>query len=65
MPQIGELTIFCGAMVGSAIGFLWYNAHPAEVFMGDVGSLALGRRIGTVAVMIKQELCCHSSAAFS
>lgn len=56
MPQIGELTIFCGAMVGSSIGFLWYNAHPAEVFMGDVGSLALGGAIGTVAVMIKQEL---------
>jgi len=56
MPQVGELTIFCGAMVGSAIGFLWYNAHPAEVFMGDVGSLALGGAIGTIAVMIKQEL---------
>jgi phospho-N-acetylmuramoyl-pentapeptide-transferase len=56
MPQVGELAIFCGAMVGSAIGFLWYNAHPAEVFMGDVGSLALGGAIGTVAVMIKQEL---------
>ncbi len=56
MPLAGELTIFCGAMVGSAIGFLWYNAHPAEVFMGDVGSLALGGAIGTVAVMIKQEL---------
>lgn len=56
MPQVGELTIFCGAMVGSSIGFLWYNAHPAEVFMGDVGSLALGGAIGTVAVMIKQEL---------
>ena len=56
MPQVGELTIFCGAMVGSAIGFLWYNAHPAEVFMGDVGSLALGGAIGAVAVMIKQEL---------
>ncbi len=56
MPQIGELTVFCGAMVGSSIGFLWYNAHPAEVFMGDVGSLALGGAIGTVAVMIKQEL---------
>ena len=56
MPQVGELTIFCGAMVGRAIGFLWYNAHPAEVFMGDVGSLALGGAIGTVAVMIKQEL---------
>jgi phospho-N-acetylmuramoyl-pentapeptide-transferase len=56
MPQVGELTVFCGAMVGSAIGFLWYNAHPAEVFMGDVGSLALGGAIGTVAVLIKQEL---------
>jgi phospho-N-acetylmuramoyl-pentapeptide-transferase len=56
MPQVGELTIFCGAMVGAAIGFLWYNAHPAEVFMGDVGSLALGGAIGTVAVIIKQEL---------
>ena len=56
MPQVGELTIFCGAMVGSSIGFLWYNAHPAEVFMGDVGSLALGGAIGTIAVIIKQEL---------
>jgi len=56
MPQVGELTIFCGAMVGGAIGFLWYNAHPAEVFMGDVGSLALGGAIGTVVVLIKQEL---------
>ena len=56
MPQVGELTIFCGAMVGGAIGFLWYNAHPAEVFMGDVGSLALGGAIGTIAVLIKQEL---------
>jgi len=56
MTQVGELTIFCGAMVGAAIGFLWYNAHPAEVFMGDVGSLALGGAIGTTAVMIKQEL---------
>ena len=56
MPKVGELTIFCGAMVGAAIGFLWYNAHPAEVFMGDVGSLALGGAIGTVAVIIKEEL---------
>jgi phospho-N-acetylmuramoyl-pentapeptide-transferase len=56
MPQVAELTVFCGAMVGASIGFLWYNAHPAEVFMGDVGSLALGGAIGTVAVMIKQEL---------
>ena len=56
MPLVSELTIFCGAMVGASIGFLWYNAHPAEVFMGDVGSLALGGAIGTVAVVIKQEL---------
>jgi phospho-N-acetylmuramoyl-pentapeptide-transferase len=56
MPLVGEVTIFCGAMVGASIGFLWYNAHPAEIFMGDVGSLALGGAIGTVAVVIKQEL---------
>jgi len=56
MPMVGELTIFCGAMVGASIGFLWYNAHPAEVFMGDVGSLALGGAIATVAVIIRQEL---------
>ena len=56
MPQVAELTIFCGAMVGASIGFLWYNAHPAEIFMGDVGSLALGGAIGTVAIIIKQEL---------
>jgi phospho-N-acetylmuramoyl-pentapeptide-transferase len=56
LPEVGELTIFCGALVGSALGFLWYNAHPAEVFMGDVGSLALGGSIGMVAVAIKQEI---------
>ena len=56
MPMVSEVTIFCGSMVGASIGFLWYNAHPAEVFMGDVGSLALGGAIGTVAVVIKQEL---------
>ena len=56
IPQVGEVTIFCGSMVGASLGFLWYNAHPAEVFMGDVGSLALGGAIGTVAVIIKQEL---------
>lgn len=56
MPMVGELTVFCGAMVGASIGFLWYNAHPAEVFMGDVGSLALGGAIATVAVIIRQEL---------
>jgi phospho-N-acetylmuramoyl-pentapeptide-transferase len=56
LPQVGELTIFCGALVGSSLGFLWYNAHPAELFMGDVGSLALGGSIGMVAVAIKQEI---------
>ena len=56
MPMVSELVIFCGAMVGASIGFLWYNAHPAEIFMGDVGSLALGGAIATVAVVIKQEL---------
>jgi phospho-N-acetylmuramoyl-pentapeptide-transferase len=56
LPEVGELTIFCGALVGSALGFLWYNAHPAEVFMGDVGSLALGGSIGMIAVAIKQEI---------
>ncbi|HUA99460.1 MAG TPA: phospho-N-acetylmuramoyl-pentapeptide-transferase [Terracidiphilus sp.] len=55
-PLAGELTVFCGSMVGASIGFLWYNAHPAEIFMGDVGSLALGGAIGTVAVVIGQEL---------
>jgi phospho-N-acetylmuramoyl-pentapeptide-transferase len=50
------VTIFCGALMGASLGFLWYNCHPAEVFMGDVGSLALGGAIGTVAVIIKQEI---------
>jgi len=55
-PESAELTVFCGALVGAALGFLWYNAYPAEIFMGDVGSLALGAAIGTVATLIKQEL---------
>jgi phospho-N-acetylmuramoyl-pentapeptide-transferase len=55
-PQVGELTIFCGGLVGASLGFLWWNAHPADVFMGDVGSLALGGALGTVALLIKQEL---------
>jgi phospho-N-acetylmuramoyl-pentapeptide-transferase len=52
----GELAIFCGALVGASLGFLWYNSYPAEIFMGDVGSLGLGGAIGTVAILIKQEL---------
>jgi phospho-N-acetylmuramoyl-pentapeptide-transferase len=54
-PEAAELTVFCGAMVGASLGFLWYNAPPAEVFMGDVGSLAIGGAMGTVAVLTKQE----------
>jgi phospho-N-acetylmuramoyl-pentapeptide-transferase len=55
-PLVGELTVFCGSLVGAALGFLWYNSYPAEIFMGDVGSLALGAALGTVAILIKQEL---------
>ena len=54
-PEAAELTVFCGAMVGASLGFLWYNAPPAQVFMGDVGSLAIGGAMGTVAVLTKQE----------
>jgi phospho-N-acetylmuramoyl-pentapeptide-transferase len=56
VPNSAELTIFCAAMTGASLGFLWYNAHPAEVFMGDVGALGLGGAMGTVAVLIKQEI---------
>jgi phospho-N-acetylmuramoyl-pentapeptide-transferase len=54
-PEAAELTVFCGAMAGASLGFLWYNAPPAEVFMGDVGSLAIGGAMGTIAVLTKQE----------
>jgi phospho-N-acetylmuramoyl-pentapeptide-transferase len=54
-PAAAELTVFCGAMVGASLGFLWYNAPPAEVFMGDTGSLAIGGALGTVAILTKQE----------
>jgi phospho-N-acetylmuramoyl-pentapeptide-transferase len=56
LPGASELTIFCASMTGASLGFLWYNAHPAEIFMGDVGSLALGGSLGVVAVLIKQEI---------
>lgn len=56
LPGTGELTVFCGAMFGAALGFLWYNSYPAEVFMGDVGSLGLGGALGTLAVITKQEI---------
>jgi phospho-N-acetylmuramoyl-pentapeptide-transferase len=55
-PEAAELTVFCGAMAGASLGFLWFNAPPAEVFMGDVGSLAIGGAMGTIAVLTKQEL---------
>ena len=56
LPGVGELTIFCGALVGAGLGFLWFNAYPAQVFMGDVGALALGASLGVVAVAVRQEL---------
>jgi phospho-N-acetylmuramoyl-pentapeptide-transferase len=56
VPNTEELTIFCSAMVGAGLGFLWYNTYPAQVFMGDVGSLSLGAALGLVAVMVRQEL---------
>ncbi len=56
IPGAGELMIFCGAMAGAGLGFLWFNAHPARVFMGDVGALALGASLGTIAVIVRQEI---------
>jgi phospho-N-acetylmuramoyl-pentapeptide-transferase len=55
-PQMAEVTVFCGSLVGAALGFLWYNSYPADIFMGDVGSLALGAALAVVAILIKQEL---------
>ena len=56
LPGTGELIIFCGALVGAGLGFLWFNTYPAQVFMGDVGALALGAALGTVAVIVRQEI---------
>jgi phospho-N-acetylmuramoyl-pentapeptide-transferase len=56
IPGAAELTVFCGALVGAGLGFLWWNAYPAEVFMGDVGALALGAALGTVAIIVRQEI---------
>ena len=55
LPLAGELTIYCASVVGAGLGFLWFNAHPARVFMGDTGSLALGGALGTVAILVKRE----------
>jgi len=56
IPGTGELSVLCGALIGSALGFLWFNAPPAKVFMGDTGSLALGATIGSIAIMVKHEI---------
>ena len=56
IPGTGELMVFCGAMAGAGLAFLWFNAHPAQVFMGDVGALALGAALGTIAVIVRQEI---------
>jgi phospho-N-acetylmuramoyl-pentapeptide-transferase len=56
IPGAGELLIFCAAMAGAGLAFLWFNAHPAQVFMGDVGALALGGALGTIAVITRQEI---------
>jgi phospho-N-acetylmuramoyl-pentapeptide-transferase len=56
LPGVGELTVLCGALVGAGLGFLWFNAYPAQVFMGDVGALALGAALGTLAVAVRQEI---------
>ena len=56
VPGVGEVCVFCGAMVGSGLGFLWFNTYPAQVFMGDIGALALGAALGVVAVVVRQEL---------
>jgi phospho-N-acetylmuramoyl-pentapeptide-transferase len=56
VPGSGELVVLCGAMLGAGMGFLWYNAYPAEIFMGDVGSLSLGGLLGAIAVVTKHEI---------
>jgi phospho-N-acetylmuramoyl-pentapeptide-transferase len=56
IPGSGELLVFCAAMAGAGLAFLWYNAHPAQIFMGDVGALALGGALGTIAIIVRQEI---------
>jgi phospho-N-acetylmuramoyl-pentapeptide-transferase len=56
LPEAGELTVFCAALAGASAGFLWFNSYPAEVFMGDTGSLSIGGALGTIAVLVKKEL---------
>ncbi|MYJ52740.1 MAG: phospho-N-acetylmuramoyl-pentapeptide-transferase, partial [Gammaproteobacteria bacterium] len=56
IPGVGEVAIFCAALVGAGLGFLWFNAYPAQVFLGDVGALSVGAAIGLVAVIVRQEI---------
>src|SRR5690606_35833338 len=56
VPGAGELIVFCSALIGAGLGFLWFNTYPAQVFMGDVGALALGAALGTIAVIVRQEI---------
>jgi phospho-N-acetylmuramoyl-pentapeptide-transferase len=56
IPDAGELSIFCGALIGAGLGFLWFNTYPAQVFMGDVGALALGAALGMVAIIVRHEI---------
>jgi phospho-N-acetylmuramoyl-pentapeptide-transferase len=56
VPGVGEIGVFCSAIVGAGLGFLWFNTHPAQVFMGDIGALALGAALGVVAVIVRQEI---------
>jgi phospho-N-acetylmuramoyl-pentapeptide-transferase len=56
VPGAGEIAVYCGALVGGSLGFLWFNAYPAQMFMGDVGSLAMGGTLGTIAIITKQEM---------
>jgi phospho-N-acetylmuramoyl-pentapeptide-transferase len=56
IPGSGELLVFCAALAGAGLAFLWYNAHPAQIFMGDVGALALGGALGTIAIIVRQEI---------
>ena len=65
VPGAGELAIFCGALAAAGLGFLWFNAYPAQMFMGDVGSLALGAALGIVALITARSWCCSWSAASS
>jgi phospho-N-acetylmuramoyl-pentapeptide-transferase len=65
VPGVGELVVFCAALVGAGLGFLWFNTYPAQVFMGDIGALALGAALGAVAIACARRSCWSSWAACS